>query len=57
MADTDKKVVHPHEGHEHGYWGVAPDETPNEAYTVTGQTGDTAKVTDTPKSASKGASK
>lgn len=57
-TETDKLVVPIHQGPEHGYWGYVPDETPNEAYTVAGQTdtGATAKATDTPKTA-KGATK
>lgn len=58
--DTDRKVVPPSEGHLHGYWGWVPDQTPNEAYTVTGQAGATADASDAPtsaKPASKGATK
>lgn len=60
MSDEpEKKVIDPKDAHEHGYWGWVPDETPNEAYTIAGvtETGETAKVSDTPKSTSKGASK
>lgn len=56
-TEAHKLVVAPHEGLDHGYWGYVPDETPNEAYTVTGQVGATAKADDTPKSTTKGASK
>jgi hypothetical protein len=41
MADEKKSelVVPLAEGHEHGYWGNVPDDTPNEAYTLAGVTG------------------
>jgi hypothetical protein len=53
----EAKFVPPDKGLEVGYYGYTPDDTDNAEYTVAGQVGATAKVTDTPKSASKGASK
>lgn len=59
MAETDKdritrqagQAVPVAQGPEYGYIGFVPDETPDEHYTVAGQVGGTAKVTDTPTSA------
>jgi hypothetical protein len=49
-TESDRKVVAPVDGPEHGYIGYVPDETPNEDYTVAGVTGGTANVADKPKS-------
>lgn len=42
----DAKVVHPRDGHLHGYYGVSPGI--DEDQTVAGVTGDTANVSDSP---------
>lgn len=48
-----EQFVAPADGHEHGYWGYVPDETPNEAYTVAGVTGGTANASDKPSQSAK----
>lgn len=40
----DAEFVSFEDGHEKGYWGIAPDQEDNETYTVAGVTGDTDKV-------------
>lgn len=52
---TGKKVVAPLDGPEHGYIGYSPGEDKGEDLTLSAQTdtGQTAKTTDTPKSASR----
>lgn len=50
-AGEDTGFVPVHQADEHGYYGNRPRTTPNEDYTVTGVTGATANVADTPISA------
>lgn len=49
--DGDKLIVPVEDGEKHGYIGHRPRTEPNDAFTVAGVTGGTAKVTDKPSSA------
>jgi hypothetical protein len=50
---SEDKFVKPSDGHDHGYWGFVPDETPNEDYTVAGVVGGTSNASDKPSGAAK----
>lgn len=40
----DAEFVSHADGHERGYWGIAPDPEDNSVYTIAGQAGGTAQV-------------
>jgi hypothetical protein len=52
-AEVEHVVVPPDQGQEHGFIGAVRADKDRDAYTVTGVTGGTANVSDTPTSAKK----
>jgi hypothetical protein len=68
ILPEDAEFVSHADGHERGYWGIAPDQEDNSVYTVAGVTGGTDQVPDghtpanapkrsTPRATPKGVSK
>jgi hypothetical protein len=47
----DAEFVSHADGHERGYWGIAPDQEDNSVYTVAGVTGGTDKADSPPSKA------